>query len=275
MAWSPEDRRKFLSALDTTESRLLVFYKYLLYFLIVSVTLLAVAFHHSVAKDAFRDFLRLYGGILYLIFLAWAVGQLFAVRSRQSRGPSGWNAPSPGDPKIAIKFAKEPETEARRFSFQFGSGTPPSNYSAKTVDIGFAASSLADEDKLDEASLAQADAYITTGAGLDTISRLLNPRYKDWSSPQQQVYRAYLQGQIELRKTPTSQGNETFTSALAGESQAQKIPPESIPFPSSEAETPKSRQPLFTLAQVMTFFIFFTILAAALLMGLFFARGVK
>src|SRR5437867_3486617 len=28
MAWSPEDRRKFLSALDTTESRLLVFYKY-------------------------------------------------------------------------------------------------------------------------------------------------------------------------------------------------------------------------------------------------------
>src|SRR2546427_7472155 len=117
MAWSPEDRRKFLSALDTTESRLLVFYKYLLYFLIVSVSLLAVAFHHSVAKDAFRDFLRLYGGILYLIFLAWAVGQLFAVRSRQSRGPSGWNAPSrrqsrgpsgwnapsPGDPKIAIK----------------------------------------------------------------------------------------------------------------------------------------------------------------------------
>src|SRR5438128_3600114 len=78
-----------------------------------------------------------------------------------------------------------------------------------------------------------------------------------------------------LRKTPTSQGNETFTSALAGESQAQKIPPEAIPFPSSEAETPKSRQPLFTLAQVMTFFIFFTILAAALLMGLFFARGVK
>src|SRR5439155_1257140 len=94
-------------------------------------------------------------------------------------------------------------------------------------------------------------------------------------SPQQQVYRAYLQGQIELRKTPTSQGNETFTSALAGESQAQKIPPEAIPFPSSEAETPKSRQPLFTLAQVMTFFIFFTILAAALLVGLFFARGVK
>src|SRR6266487_2629859 len=275
MAWSSEDRRKFLRALDETESRLLVLYRYLLYFLIVSVTVLAVLFYRSVAKDAFRDFLRLFGGILYLTFLAWAVGQLFAIRNRKSRESSGWNAPSPGDPKIAINFAKDPDTGARRFSFQFGSGPPPSNDSAKTMRIGFSASSLADDDKLDDAALAQAEAYVTSGADFDTVSRLLNPRYKDWSSPQQQVYRAYLQGQIELRKTPTSQGNETFTSALAGESQAQKIPPEATPFPSSEAETPKSRQPLFTLAQAMTFFIFFTILAAALLVGLFFARGVK
>src|SRR5437762_11513142 len=80
MAWSSEDRRKFLRALDETESRLLVLYRYLLYFLIVSVTVLAVLFYRSVAKDAFRDFLRLFGGILYLTFLAWAVGQLFAIR---------------------------------------------------------------------------------------------------------------------------------------------------------------------------------------------------
>src|SRR5439155_22519880 len=146
MAWSPEDRRNFLSALDTAESRLLVFYKYLLYFLIVSVTLLAVAFHHSVAKDAFRGFLRLFGGILYLTFLAWAVGKLFAIRNRKSRESSGWIAPSPGDPKIAINFAKDPDTGARRFSFQFGSGTPPSSDSAETMRIGFSASSLADDD---------------------------------------------------------------------------------------------------------------------------------
>jgi hypothetical protein len=40
VAWLPEDRRKFLRALDETESRLLVFYEYLLYFLIVAVTVL-------------------------------------------------------------------------------------------------------------------------------------------------------------------------------------------------------------------------------------------
>jgi len=33
MAWSPEDRRKFLRGLDDAESTLLVFYKYLLYVL--------------------------------------------------------------------------------------------------------------------------------------------------------------------------------------------------------------------------------------------------
>lgn len=275
MVRSPEDRRKFLSALDATESKVLVFYKYLLYFLIVSVTLLAVAFYHSITKDAFRDFLRLYGGILYLIFLAWAVGQLFAIRGRQSRGLSGSNAPSPGDPTIAMRFTKAPETGTRGFFFQFGAGSRSSNDSAKTVSIGFSASSIADEDKLDEASLAQADGYISAGATLDFISRMLNPRYKDWSSPQQQVYRAYLQGQIELRKTPAPQANEPFSSAPAGESQAENTPPEATRFPSPEAETPKSPQPLFTFGLLMIFFVFFAIMAAAMLVGLFFARAAK
>jgi len=243
MAWSSEDRRKFLRALDETESRLLVLYRYLLYFLIVSVTVLAVLFYRSVAKDAFRDFLRLFGGILYLTFLAWAVGQLFAIRNRKSRESSGWNAPSPGDPKIAINFAKDPDTGARRFSFQFGSGPPPSNDSAKTMRIGFSASSLADDDKLDDAALAQAEAYVTSGADFDTVSRLLNPRYKDWSSPQQQVYRAYLQGQIELRKTSVPQMNQASPSASES-----GVPPEVAPFSLLEAETHKQRQPFFTLS---------------------------
>src|SRR2546430_4553291 len=181
MAWSSEDRRKFLRALDETESRLLVLYRYLLYFLIVSVTVLAVLFYRSVAKDAFRDFLRLFGGILYLTFLAWAVGQLFAIRNRKSRESSGWNAPSPGDPKIAINFAKDPDTGARRFSFQFGSGPPPSNDSAKTMRIGFSASSLADDDKLDDAALAQAEAYVTSGADLDRKSTRLNSSHSQIS----------------------------------------------------------------------------------------------
>src|SRR5207245_10576146 len=105
MAWSPEDRRKFLRGLDDTQSVLLIFYKYLLYLLIPSVTLLAALFFRSVSNDSFRDFLRIYGGILYLIFLAWPVGQLFAIRTSQSPGPSRCNTPSPADPTIHVQFS--------------------------------------------------------------------------------------------------------------------------------------------------------------------------
>ena len=221
----PEDRSKFLRGLDDTESVLLVFYKYLLYVLIPSVTLLAVLFFRSVSSDSFRDSLRIYGGILYVIFLAWAGCQLFAIRSRQSRGPSGWNTPSPGDPKIKMKFSKDPETGARGFSFHFGLGTPSPGSSTKTMRIGLSASSVAEEDKLDDAALVQAEGYVTAGSGLDMVCRLLNPRYKDWSSPQQHVYRAYLENQIELRRTAGSQVDESFTSAPASESPPVQISP--------------------------------------------------
>ena len=272
MAWSPEDRRKFLRGLDDTESVLLIFYKYLLYLLIPSVTLLAALFFRSVSNDSFRDFLRIYGGIVYLIFLAWAVGQLFAIRNRQSRGPSGWNTPSPGDPKIKVKFSKDPETGARGFTFRFGLGTPGSNSSTKTMRIGLSASSVAEEDKLDDAALVQADAYVTAGSGLDMICRLLNPRYKDWSSPQQQVYRAYLENQLELRRMAASQVDETLASAPASETHAVQIPPPettSSHFP--EAETPKSRQSLFALPPIVWFFLIsFVIMVTACLVGLYF-----
>jgi hypothetical protein len=273
MAWSPEDRRKFLRGLDDTESALLVFYKYLLYVLIPSVTLLAVFFYRAVSNDSFRDFLRIYGGILYLIFLAWAVGQLFAIRNRQSRGPSGWNTPSPGDPKIKMKFSKHPETGARGFLFQFGFGAPSSSSSTKTMRIGLSASSVADEDKLDDAALVQADAYVTAGSGLDMVCRLLNPRYKDWSSHQQQVYRAYLENQLELRRTAASQVDESFASVPASETHAvETVPPEvtsSSHFPKAEART--SRQGLFALAPIVWFFFIpFVILITVLLVWLFF-----
>ena len=112
MAWSPEDRSKFLRALNETESRLLVFYKYLLYFLIVAVSAVAVLFYHSVTKDAFRDFLRAYGGIIYFIFLLWAVGQLFIMSVRIS----------PHRTSKMLDHAISPKTQTReRDGFPFSS----------------------------------------------------------------------------------------------------------------------------------------------------------
>ena len=278
MAWLPEDRRNFLRGLETTETALLVFYKCLLYILIPTVTLLAAWFFRSVSNDSFRDFLRIYGAILYLIFLAWAVGQLFAIRNRQSRGPSGGNTSSPADPKIEIKISKHPDTGARRFSFQFGFGAPGSSSPTKPMRIGLSLSSVADEDKLDDAALDQAAAYVTAGSGLDMICRLLNPRYKDWSSPQQQIYRAYLENQLELRPA-ASQVDESFASAAANKTRpVQTSAPEATSSHFPEAEVPRSRQGLFTLAPIVWFFFISFIvmmITACLVWLLFFSRDAQ
>jgi hypothetical protein len=271
VAWSPEDRRKFLHALDETESRLLVFYEYLLYFLIVAVTVLAVFFYRSIANDAFRDFLRIYGSILYLIFLAWAVGQLFVIRKRQLRAASGGNTPSPGDPKIAMDFSKDPDTGARRFSFQFNPGPQSTGKAPRTMRFGFSASSVADEDKLDETALAQAQAYVESGSSLDMICRLFNPRYKDWTSPEQQFYRGYLHAEIELRKLSASQTTETAAPPVAAP--AQDVAAAQPPL--LEAERLSAPQPLSPLAQIMVFFVFFAILTGAFLTALYFYYRAK
>jgi hypothetical protein len=275
VAWLPEDRRKFLRALDETESRLLVFYKYLLYFIIAAVTVVAVLFYHSVTKDAFRDFLRLYGGILYLIFLAWAVGQLFAIRNRQARAASGRNAPSTGEPKIAMDFSKDPDTGARRFSFHFGSGPQAVSQPGKTMRFGFSSSSVADEDKLDDAALGQAEAYVGAGSSLDMVCRLLNPHYKNWSSPQQQVYQAYVQGEIEVRKASMPEMNQTVGSAPASESPSQSISTEVVRSGLPAGEMSKSGPRLSSLGQIMIFVVFFLIFTGALLTALFFYQRVR
>jgi hypothetical protein len=272
VAWLPEDRRKFLRALDETESRVLVFYRYLLYFVIAAVTVVAVLFYHSVTRDAFRDFLRLYGGTLYLIFLAWAVGQLFAIRNRQARAASGRNAPSPGDPKISMDFSKDPDTGARRFSFHFGSG--PVSQPGKTMRFGFSSSSIADEDKLDDAALGQAEAYLGAGSSLDMVCRLLNPRYKDWGSPQQQVYRAYVQGEIEVRKASMPEMNH-LSPASASESASQSISTEVVRPGLPAGEMSKSGPRLSPLGQIMIFVVFFLIFTGALLTALFFYQRVR
>jgi hypothetical protein len=271
VAWSPEDRRKFLRALDETESGLLVFYQYALYFLIVGITVLAVFFYRAVANDAFRDFLRVYGSILYLIFIAWAVGQLFGIRKRQSRAASAWNAPSPGDPKIAMDFSKDPDT-GRLFSFQFHSGPQSTGKLPKAVRFGFSASSVADQDKLDDTALAQAQVYLESGSSLDMICRQFNPRYKDWSSPQQQFYRGYLQGEIELRKLSAPQMTETAAPPVAAPVQDVMVAQLSS-LPESKRQCP--RQPLSPLGQIMLFFVFFAILTGAFLTALYFYYRVK
>jgi hypothetical protein len=65
---------------------------------------------------------------------------------------------------------------------------------------------------LDDFALAQAEGYLESGTSLDTICRLLNRRYRDWIPPQQEVYRAYVNGAVELRKAQNPQFSDNSAS---------------------------------------------------------------
>jgi len=128
---------------------------------------------------------------------------------------------------------------------------------------------VADEDKLDDGALAQADTYLEAGSSIDTICRLLNPRYRDWSSPQHQIYRGYLQNQIELRKLSVPQMTETATPPVLAP--AQDVPT-AQPL---GTERPSGREPLSRLGQIIVFLAFFTILTGAFLTVLYFCYRAK
>src|SRR5436309_15237188 len=84
MPGSPEERRRLGTELDEIQRRLKIVYRYCLYALILLVTGFAVVLFPAFAHDVNRAFLNIYGGVAYLTFLAWAIGQLRALRP----GPS-------------------------------------------------------------------------------------------------------------------------------------------------------------------------------------------
>ena len=230
MSWSPEKRRQFLRDLNDVEKGIAIFYKYFLYLLIIGVTFFAFYLYKSFDK-ANRPFLEAYFGILYLLFMLWVGAQLFGLRQRLDPNASGRGRQELG-PKFDVKFDRDPQTGARKFSFQFGTPTAFS----KTARLNFGAnlSSVEDEDKLDDFALAQAEGYLESGTSLDTICRLLNPRYRDWSPPQQEVYRAYVNGAVELRKAQ----NPQFSDNSASLEPAPPASHQSVQIPTPPAAPP-------------------------------------
>jgi hypothetical protein len=215
VGWSPEKRRQFLRELSEVEKGVGTFYRYFLYALIIGVTLFTFYLYQSFDKGN-RPFLEFYFGILYLLFLLWAGAQLYGLRRRFDSSLSALDHPAPG-PKLDLKFDRDPQTGARKFAFQFG--TPSASSGTARFNFGVNLSSVAEEDKLDDSALAQAEGYLEAGTSLDMICRLLNPRYSEWSPPQQEIYRAYINGAVELRRAKNPQFSDS------------RWPPEALPVP--------------------------------------------
>src|SRR5882724_4699041 len=92
MPRSPEERRQLGTELDEIQRRLKIVYRYCLYALILVVTGFAVVLFGAFAHDVNRGFLNIYGGVAYLMFLAWAIGKLRALRPRPSISPTSVQA---------------------------------------------------------------------------------------------------------------------------------------------------------------------------------------
>lgn len=269
MNWSPEKRRQFLRDLNEVEKGIGTFYRYFLYALVIGVTLFGFYLYESFDK-ANRPFLEAYFGILYLLFLLWVGSQLLGLRRRLDSAAAGRDRPDPG-PKFDLKFDRDPDTGARKFSFQFGAPSP----SSKTAkfNFGFNLSSVADEDKLDDSALAQAEAYLQAGTSLDMLCRLLNPRYGDWSPPRQEVYRAYVQGAVESNKAQDPQFSENLrpqAAASPATEQSVQIPPAAATLPDVLASDAKKSW--LTPTQVIIVVIIAGILVGALITTLLLSR---
>jgi hypothetical protein len=115
VSWSPEKRRQFLRDLNDVEKGIAIFYKYFLYLLIIGVTFFAF-YLYKFFDTANRPFLEAYFGILYLLFLLWVGAQLFGLRRRLDPNPFGRDRQELG-PKFDVKFDRDPQTGARKFSF--------------------------------------------------------------------------------------------------------------------------------------------------------------
>jgi hypothetical protein len=268
VSWSPDKRRQFLGDLNDVEKGIATFYRYFLYVLIIGVTVFGLYLYKSFDKGN-RPFLEFYFGILYLLFLLWVGAQLLGLRRRLGPHASGRDRqePLPFD----MKLDRDAESGARKFSFQFGS--PSASSKTARFNFGTNLSSVAEEDKLDDVALAQAEGYLEAGTSLDTLCRLLNPRYRDWGPAQQEVYRAYVNGAVELRKAQ----NPQFSGNSPSLEPAPPTPHQSVqisttaapPDPPLVSDTQKS---WLTPSQLTVLVIIAGILAGAIITTLLLSR---
>src|SRR5712692_10774097 len=164
----------FVQELNNVRSGLETVGVYLLYSAIALVTGFIVYFFVKLPHDSNRAFLQAFFGVGYLLFMLFAVGQVFALKSRRrgqgaSMRVASWAPESPS-------VERSSGTITREFSFQFG--TPPAAGSGPQLKMEFSVPELAD--KLDDAALDRAQSYLAIGEGLETVCRYINPRFADW-----------------------------------------------------------------------------------------------
>lgn len=105
--WS-DRREQLLHNLDAVERGVSRFYVVLLSFIMAAITGIAVFFFIKLPNDGNRDFLILYGGVVYLIGMLWAASQLFRTMRRLSPPP---DIPSGMGSRINVNYQMSPQVQ--------------------------------------------------------------------------------------------------------------------------------------------------------------------
>ncbi len=178
--------------LDKVQSGIETVYLFLLYGAIALVTGFIIYFFRTLPRDSNRDFLWFYFGVGYLVFMLFAAGQVFAIKSGRRRAKRANRRAAPQAP-WSSGAGLGSGAPAHEFSFQLGSA--PAGGSGLEVRMGFSAPPV--EEKLDNASLAKAESCLVMGESLETACLLIDPRFAGWSKPMQGAYKQYLRQALE------------------------------------------------------------------------------
>jgi hypothetical protein len=157
-----------LEKLDAVDRVVTSVYEYMVYAAIAGMTGLAVFLYLALPNDSSRDFLIFYGGVLYLLGMLWACGQLWFVRRRRRREP---------DPH---SFASA--LSRLRSKIEFTVESEPSVFS------------------LDDAALERATQHLASGGTLDEACALVVPQYAGMNGIVKGILRKAVEAALEARR---------------------------------------------------------------------------
>ncbi|HXE90659.1 MAG TPA: hypothetical protein VNK82_06815 [Terriglobales bacterium] len=277
MAHSPEEQKDFLKTLDDTRRGLLTVYRSIIIAVIAVVTVFAIFLYFKIQNDAFRGFLTFYFGILFLIFMFWAFGQLAVTRRTVSE-----------DDLLDIELKKFEQGPVKTYTLRIGNA-PTETASPATSSSGEISGSHTfklqlgnlpfEPEPIDDGLFALADEYVRQGKSLEWVCGVLSSKYRELGTVGQEAYRAFFQASLEAWRAK-AYGSAPAGVVSAPEDRSPQAPEAfgtaSFERPqfdraferASPPSTPKENRPkrgLFTKAEMLVFLVVFLSVCAALI----------
>jgi hypothetical protein len=158
-----------LHRLDSVERVVGRVYEFVLYLLVAGMTGLAAFLYVVLPDDGNRDFLLLYGGVVYGLGMLWATSQIFAVRRRRNRQPDPDNLISALRSKINVTIESSPQ-------------------------VSF----------IDDAALDRAQRQLDAGGTLDEACAAIDPRYRAMNRLMKGLFQKAVEAALQQRRKPGS-----------------------------------------------------------------------